>query len=173
MRNSDDVIRDVLNELGELLSQDQTVDNLRQQVNNKYGSEPAIHQTHTLDGSHFVKRPTVPNKMEIGEFTSRYECFKKIIEKVNYGVGNSSAYVEGHAEALKKYFSQAQSNAQDLSVVEGRVSDEITKYNHLDKTNVYVKGYADGLLYVYRALRKSKDLMVNIIYDLLKKGIPL
>jgi len=118
-----------------------------------------------------VHRPTRPDINSLGEFVSRYDTFKKIIEKVNYGVGNATEYVNGHADALKKYYAQGQSDSNDLTLVESRVSEEIHHYEQVDKTNVYVKGYYDGLIYVYRALKDSKDLALKQIYQKLKKGL--
>lgn len=168
----DEAIQRALRELGESLETNDSVERLRQRVNEKYENGPVLSDLRINNlNTHIVKRPTVPNKATIGSFSTRYECFKKLIEKVNYGIGNSSSYVEGHAEALKKYFAQAQSTPNDLGVVEGRVNDEIAKYNNIDKGNVYIKGYYDGLLYVYRSLRKSKDLIVAMMNEVLVQGL--
>jgi len=121
--------------------------------------------------SAIVRRPSIPTKKEVGDFDGRYDCFKKIIEKVNYGTNNSADYVRGHSEALQKYFDQAQNTTNNLTVVEGRVKEEVNKYSNIRKTNAYLKGYYDGLLYVYRALRNSREYMAERINDRLQVGL--
>ena len=162
----------IYDELESLMKQSESVEQLREKVSKKYEDGPVLSDLRVNKrNTHIVKRPSIPTREQIGSYNGRYECFSKLISYVDYGVGNSSEYVDGHAEALKKYYAQAQSTPNDLTLIEARVNDEITKYNHLDKNNVYVKGYYDGLLYVYRALRKSKDLIVTDIYEKLRRGL--
>ena len=104
-----------------------------------------------------VSKPALPDN--IGTYDTRFEAFKGIIEHVSYGTIDINGYIEGHKTALEKYFREAYENRKDLYVVEARVNDEITKYT--SRTHLYEKGYYDGLLYVYNALKKSKELLMN------------
>ena len=106
-----------------------------------------------------VSRPQLPEN--IGKYDTRFECFKGYIENVSYGTQNVNAYVEGHKDALEKYYSDAYQNSSDLYVTEARVNDEINKYN--SHVGLYEKGYYDGLVYVLKALKKSKDLLMERI----------
>ncbi len=103
-----------------------------------------------------VSRPRIPD--EIGTFETRFECFRCIIEHVSYGTQNVNAYVEGHKDALEKYYSDAYQNSKDLYVIEGRVNDEINRNN--SHSSLYDKGYYDGLAYVLKALKRSKELLM-------------
>ena len=106
-----------------------------------------------------IRKPTIPE--EFGDYDTRFSCFKGIIEHVSYG-GNTdkaSAYVEGHKDALEKYYKDALDNSRDLYVVEARVNDEINRAT--SRTHLYEKGYYDGLFYVLKALTRSKELLMN------------
>ena len=106
--------------------------------------------------SGIIQKPVIPD--QIGEYSTRFEAFKGIIEHVSYGTNNSVTYVEGHKDALEKYFKDAYNNAKDLYVIEARVNDEINRYN--THNQVYEKGYYDGLFYVLKALKRSKELLM-------------
>lgn len=109
-----------------------------------------------------VKRVSKPGLPEnIGPYDTRFEAFKGIVEHVSYGTIDVNDYIEGHKTALEKYFKEAFENSKDLYVVEARVNDEITRYT--SRTHLYEKGYYDGLLYVYNALKKSKELLMGKI----------
>ena len=75
----------------------------------------------------YIQKPVIPD--QIGNYTTRFEAFKGIIEHVSYGTNNSITYVEGHKDALEKYFKDAYNNSKDLYVIEARVNDEINRYN--------------------------------------------
>ena len=113
-----------------------------------------------------ISRPVLPS--EIGYYDSRFSAFKALIENVSYGTNQLNVYVEGHQEALTKYFQDAYNNAQDLYVVEARVNDEISR--NTSHATLYEKGYYDGLVYIMKALRRSKELaMVKIDEQIRKK----
>lgn len=116
-----------------------------------------------------VKKPKLPNN--IGECSGRYDCFEKLIRNVDYGIENSPNYVAGHKDALNKFLRQASANQKNLTLVEARVNEEMKKESIKSKNDVYDKGYYDGLLYVYRALRKSKEDLSKKIYNILKKEL--
>ncbi|MBR5341413.1 MAG: hypothetical protein IK151_05755 [Erysipelotrichaceae bacterium] len=103
-----------------------------------------------------ISKPIIPNS--IGDWTTRFEAFRGIIEHVSYGTSNVNAYVEGHKDALEKYYRDAYNNSKDLYVIEARVNDEINRYN--SHAQLYEKGYYDGLVYVLKALKRSKELLM-------------
>ena len=106
-----------------------------------------------------ITRPRIPD--QIGQYTTRFECFKGIVENVSYGTRNVNAYVEGHKDALEKYYSDAYKNSQDLYVIEARVNDELNRFT--SHAALYEKGYYDGLAYVLKALKRSKELLMSRI----------
>ncbi len=106
-----------------------------------------------------VSRPRIPS--DLGGYDTRFECFKCIIENVSYGTRNVNAYVEGHKDALEKYYGDAYQNRKDLYVIEARVNDEINKT--VSHEQLYDKGYYDGLAYVLKALKRSKELLMQRI----------
>ncbi|MBR4461257.1 MAG: hypothetical protein IKS51_01580 [Erysipelotrichaceae bacterium] len=114
-----------------------------------------------------VSKPGLPEN--IGPYDTRFEAFKGIVEHVSYGTIDVNNYIEGHKTALEKYFKDAYENAKDLYVVEGRVNDEITRYT--SRTHLYEKGYYDGLLYVYNALKKSKELLMGKLNKEITKNL--
>ncbi|MBR5755095.1 MAG: hypothetical protein IKX97_04685 [Erysipelotrichaceae bacterium] len=117
-----------------------------------------------------VKRVSKPGLPEnIGPYDTRFEAFKGIVEHVSYGTIDVNNYIEGHKTALEKYFKDAYENARDLYVVEGRVNDEIARYT--SRTQLYEKGYYDGLLYVYNALKKSKELLMGKLNKEITKNL--
>ncbi|MBQ6367239.1 MAG: hypothetical protein IJJ30_01660 [Erysipelotrichaceae bacterium] len=168
---SNDFLDEVFSELDKNLTSNESQEELLKRVLS-YNSGNSINYR-TNYNSRVVKRPSLPTVNQIGEFSGRYDCFQKLLMNVDYGPNNSSEYVEGHAEALNKYMAQAQAASKDLSVVEARVNEEITKYNHINRERIFVKGYYDGLIYVYRALKKSKELIVTKIQNELRKGLNL
>lgn len=106
-----------------------------------------------------IRKPTIPE--DIGDYDTRFSAFKGIIEHVSYGGNgtNASAYVDGHRDALEKYYKDAYTNSKDLYVVEARVNDEINRAT--SRTHLYEKGYYDGLFYVLKALKRSQELLMN------------
>ena len=106
-----------------------------------------------------VSKPRIPDS--IGAYSTRFEAFRGVIEHVSYGTKNVNAYVEGHKDALEKYYRDALYNSKDLYVTEGRVNDEINKSG--SHAQLYEKGYYDGLVYVLKALKRSKELLMASI----------
>ena len=169
MTNQDDVYEEIYQQLDALMKNKESADAIQREVNTRYTSKSTSFVNNTFDSA-TVKRPAVPLPSSVS-YNGRYDCFVKILEKVDYGSYNANEYVKGHSEALNKYHDQALTSSKDLSMVEGRLKDEITKYNHIEKTNLYVKGYYDGLLYVYRALKNSKDAIVEEMIKTLQRGL--
>lgn len=113
----------------------------------------------TTSSVNLIRKPTIPD--DIGSFHTRFEAFKGIIEHVYYGSSNASDYVQGHSDALEYYFKDAYTNSKDLYVVEARVNDEINKFS--SRAQLYQKGYYDGLFYVLKALKRSKELIMVVL----------
>ena len=113
-----------------------------------------------------VQKPSLPKTVT---FDTRFECFKSLIEGVDYGVDNSPEYVEGHKKALEHVYQDAYNNPKDLYVVEARVNDEINRM--VTKNTLYLKGYYDGLFYALKTLRQSKTLSMDKVAKLLKANL--
>ncbi len=114
-----------------------------------------------------ISRPRIPD--DLGIYVTRFECFRSIIEHVSYGTQNVNAYVEGHRDALEKYYSDAYQNSKDLYVIEARVSDELNRSN--SHSALYDKGYYDGLSYVLKALKRSKELLMTKVNSEIMKHL--
>ena len=139
---------------------DDIFSNLDSVKNEEVKKEEEKRQTYVSSNDpSLISRPRIPD--EIGNYTTRFECFRCIIEHVSYGTQNVNAYVEGHKDALEKYYSDAYQNRKDLYVIEARVSDELNRNNV--HSALYDKGYYDGLSYVDKALKKSKELLLATI----------
>ena len=107
-----------------------------------------------------VSKPRIPD--QIGSFETRFERStnaENVPTDVYYGVSNVNVYVEGHRDALEKYYKDAYNNSKDLYVIEARVNDEINRYG--THSQLYEKGYYDGLFYVLKALKRSKELLMT------------
>jgi len=127
-------------------------------------SEPKARRSEDVN---LVSKPIIPNN--IGAYDTRFEAFKGIIEHVSYGTDNINSYVEGHKNALEKYYRDAYNNSKDLYVIEARVNDEINKTG--SHSGLYEKGYYDGLVYVMKALKRSKELLMAKINDKIKAAL--
>ena len=127
-------------------------------------SEPKVRKSEDVN---LVSKPIIPNN--IGAYDTRFEAFKGIIEHVSYGTDNINSYVEGHKNALEKYYRDAYNNSKDLYVIEARVNDEINKTG--SHSGLYEKGYYDGLVYVMKALKRSKELLMAKINDKIKAAL--
>ncbi|MCR4856122.1 MAG: hypothetical protein K5908_08115 [Erysipelotrichaceae bacterium] len=134
-----------------------TLDSVKDEEDRR--EEVKVHTYTSTSDPSLVSRPRIPDKL--GAFDTRFECFRCIIENVSYGTKNVNAYVEGHKDALEKYYGDAYQNSKDLYVIEARVNDELNKYN--SHSALYDKGYYDGLAYVLKALKRSKELLMQRI----------
>lgn len=126
--------------------------------------EPKVRKSEDVN---LVSKPIIPNN--IGVYDTRFEAFKGIVEHVSYGTDNINSYVEGHKNALEKYYRDAYNNSKDLYVIEARVNDEINKTG--SHSGLYEKGYYDGLVYVMKALKRSKELLMAKINDKIKAAL--
>ena len=133
-------------------------------VENEFKSAPKAAKAEDVN---LVSKPIIPNN--IGAYDTRFEAFKSIIEHVSYGTDNMNSYVEGHRNALEKYYRDAYNNSKDLYVIEARVNDEINKSG--SHSGLYEKGYYDGLIYVTKALKRSKELLMAKINDKIKAAL--
>jgi hypothetical protein len=121
--------------------------------------EEKIHTAKAASDPTLVSKPRIPDN--IGSYSSRFEAFRGVIEHVSYGTNSVNDYVEGHKDALEKYYRDASNNSKDLYVTEARVNDEINKSGAHNQ--LYEKGYYDGLVYVLKALKRSKELIMSYI----------
>jgi hypothetical protein len=121
--------------------------------------EPRYTNSAATSSVNLIRKPTLPD--DIGTYNTRFEAFKAIIEHVYYGTSNAGDYVQGHSDALEYYFKDAYANSKDLYVVEARVNDEINKFS--SRAQLYQKGYYDGLFYVLKALKRSKELIMVVL----------
>ncbi len=110
-----------------------------------------------------IKKPAFP--VEIMPFENRSDCFINILQEVSYSSDNNSDYVKGHKDALEKYYSAGKNNAKDLFIVEGQVNDELKNRGRASASDLYARGYYDGLEYVSRALSTSKNLISKKMYQ--------
>lgn len=150
-----------------------SLDNIRQTVSSSYnrtdsGLNFSSREVNT-GKSYVVKKPVVP--ADIGDYDSRYDYFIAYLSAVDYGNNNSPDYMSGHMAALEKYYNDAQANKKDLTLVEARLNDEVNEASSVPRTTIYEKGYYDGLYYVIRSLKKSKEHMTEYIYKLLKREL--
>ena len=121
--------------------------------------EVKVHSYANVADASMISRPRIPD--QIGQYQTRFEAFKGIVENVSYGTKNINVYVEGHRDALEKYYSDAYKNSKDLYVIEARVNDELNKFT--SRSDLYEKGYYDGLAYILKALKRSKELLMSRI----------
>ena len=110
-----------------------------------------------------IKKPSFP--AQIRPFENRSDCFINIVQEVNYSQDNNDDYVKGHKDALGKYYSAAKSNSKDLCIVEGQVNDELKNRGRASNSDLYARGYYDGLEYVSKALVSSKNLISKKMYQ--------
>ena len=129
-------------------------------------SEPVNISATTPKTSSKVYKPSLPKTVT---FDTRFECFKALIEGVDYGENNSPQYVEGHRQALDHVYQDAFNNQKDLYVVEARVNDEINRTT--SKNTLYLKGYYDGLFYALKTLRQSKSLSMDKVAKMLQSTL--
>ena len=168
------MINDKFKELDEMFAKveaDQSqVEDIYEKMSNDTPDLITLKEDEGLRRSTTVNRPEVPS-IKDESFERRIDYLLYMLKSVNYGAENSQIYVRGHLKALNKYIKDAQFNAKNLLVVEARVSKEITEYSRKPKNDLEVKGYYDGLNYVYKALRLSKEEMALKIYKILKREL--
>ena len=150
-------------DLDEIFNDLDLVKDSRQQKDEK----KIVRDNTKTEDTRLVSKPIIPDN--IGIYDTRFEAFKGIIEHVSYGTDNMNTYVEGHKSALEKYFKDAYNNSKDLYVIEARVNDEINKSN--SHAGLYDKGYYDGLVYVMKALKRSKELLMAKINNKIKAAL--
>lgn len=137
-----------------------SVDDVRERINN-YSEEPvnANIKDKLENYSTVVTKPELP--INVSNYDLYSECVLAFISGVNYGTNNSKEYVTGHKAALEKYYLQIKNNSKDIYVVEGNINEEIN--NNKSNSSLRDKGYYDGLIYVLKSLKKSKELLTDKI----------
>lgn len=113
-----------------------------------------------------VIKPSIPGN--ISDYTTRYEAFKAIIEAVSYGTNNAEEYVKGHSDALEQYSVDVFKHRANLTDYEILLNRQIAEYP--SRYKLYEKGYYDGMFYVLKAIKRSKELaMDNLVKELRKE----
>lgn len=152
---------------------DETVDSFKKRLNQNESETARVDLAGinaNMKKSMMIKRPVVPDNIDV-ELGSRYEYFLYIVQNVNYGTSNSESYVKGHRKALNKYLNEADRNPTNLTLIKAAISDEINDSLKHSKTSLESKGYFDGLNYLNKALKKSKEIMANKINEILKREL--
>lgn len=145
-----------------------SIDDVREKINNYTSEKTNTAINDKLENySNTVKKPEVPSSID--NYDKYSECVLAFITAVDYGTNNSRQYVEGHKEALEKYYSEIKNNHKDIYVVEGRINEEINSYS--SKSSLRDKGYYDGLFYVHKSLKKAKELLTGKVNNLLVKKL--
>lgn len=102
-----------------------------------------------------------PELVNVSTYESRFEAFISMLRNVDYGNSNSRDYVDGHIKAISKYMKESYAYQYDLTVIEEELNKEIESRE--SNATIEEKGYYDGLIYVLKALRKSKELIIERI----------
>lgn len=148
---------------------DISVEDVRDKVNAySTGTKKKVSSEEKLSSfsSNLVKKPVVPESVNADIYSDNVLAY---ISSVDYGQDNSKEYVKGHKEALEKYYLDIKSNKKDLYVVEARLNDEIN--SNSSKSSLKDKGYYDGLLYVLKSFKKSKETVTDKINRMLIEKI--
>ena len=169
MVNNSDKFSEIDKLFKELDMDEESIDNLRRKLS---GSKETINNQNdeVKPVAATVKRPTIPDVIT-AELDTRYDYFMYCIRNVNYGVDNANEYVRGHLNALNKATTQSKLDPNNLYLVEASISDELNQYVNISKNTLESKGYYDGLTYVNKALKKSKEIMANKINAILKEEL--
>lgn len=165
-RASLDDIYKMLDDAQTSSSNEESVVDVKAKVNQSASSLSTLNIKSDIIPSNRIQMPTFPSQVT---FDTRFDCFKALIEGVNYGYENSPEYVGAHIRALEDVYQDAFNNAKDLYVTEARVNDEINRT--ISKTTIREKGYYDGLMYALKAIRKSKSLMIDKVVNILNNSL--
>ena len=153
-------INDIYSMLDEIKNDNNiSIDDVREKINNYSKKENANINDKLENYSTVVTKPEIPNNAF--NYDNYSDCVLSFIRSVDYGTNNSKEYVEGHKTALEKYYKEISNNRKDIYVVESRVNEDINNYN--SKSSLRDKGYYDGLIYVLKSLKRSKELLTDKI----------
>ena len=97
-----------------------------------------------------------------------------MLENIVYPPRQRGYYRDGHQDAVQRYLRRMAINQNDMMMYEKIVDEEIRKYyqqNTRQRSNKYDEGYYDGLKLVARALKQSRDLMMEEISDRLAAAL--
>ncbi len=159
-------IDDIYQMLDEAQNEDSSVVDVKAKVHSTSESLSSLNYKTTERVSTRVHTPVFPQTVT---FDTRFDCFKALLEGVDYGQDNNYEYVSGHKQALEDVYKDAFNNQRDLYVTEARVNDEINRT--ISKTTLAEKGYYDGLMYALKAIRKSKTMMMDKIVKILNSQL--
>lgn len=121
------------------------------------------------------KRPvTAAVHRRHSRYENRYAYVREMLENVVYPPRQRGYYRDGHQDAIKRYLRRMAINQNDMMMYEKIVDEEIRKYyaqgGH-QRRNKYDEGYYEGLRLVSRALKESKDVMMEEISDRLATAL--
>ena len=102
-----------------------------------------------------------PSLSSVEGCMSRYDYFIQSLDNVTY----RGYYKTGHMAALERYIDKAELNRNNLQIVEKTLKQEISQVRQTQHPSLYSQGYLDGLRLVDKALRKSKNEMMKLVYD--------
>lgn len=149
-------------------SDSSSLDDVRRRVNIRTGDDRLInYRTVEAEATRVIRKPELPKNVD--NYETRLECFLMFLQGVDYSRVGSQEYIDGHRKALENYYVGAQNNPKDLAVIEGQVKEELSSLS--SGNSLYSKGYYEGLNYVARALKRSKELLTARICQLLKKEL--
>ncbi|MDO4198733.1 MAG: hypothetical protein Q4D13_07075 [Erysipelotrichaceae bacterium] len=122
--------------------------------------------TVNTDTAAHVIRPVLPRS--VGDYTTRYEAYRALVEAVSYGTNNVEEYVNGHKAALNDCSNEVFNKRKNLSIYENELNRKLSEY--VTNNDLYKKGYYDGMFYAVKALKRSKEMaMENMAKELRKE----
>lgn len=121
-----------------------------------------------IDSIEFNKTADVykPSLSDISEYDTRFDGFTILLKNIDYK-DNNSEYVNGHKKAIKDQYKKAY-ELNDLNKFESIINEEIANYSSQTLSD---KGYYDGMMYVLKAVKKSKELIFERINNQIKSEL--
>lgn len=107
-------------------------------------------------------------------YESRFAYVKEMLENVMYPPRQRGYYRDGHQDAIQRYLRRMNLNPKDMNMYENIVTEEIKKYyanNEHKRGNKYDEGYYEGLRFIQRTLRESKERLMEEVSDRLSAAL--
>ena len=112
-----------------------------------------------------------PSLSSVEGCMSRYDYFIQSLDNVTYDSRYRGYYKTGHMAALERYIDKAELNRNNLQIVEKTLKQEISQVRQTQHPSLYTQGYLDGLRLVDKALSKSKNEMMKLVYDIVMDAL--
>ena len=112
-----------------------------------------------------------PSLGSVKDCMSRYDCFVQSVKDVSYDSRYRGYYKNGHIAALERYMDKVELNRDNLGIVEKMLKQEISQVRQTKNPSLYSQGYLDGLRLVDKALRKSKNEMMKLVYNTVMEAL--